>query len=55
LSSETVLWQQDGPIGRITLNRPDTLNAWIAEFGQALKDIVERESRPHHRCRARLL
>src|SRR3954467_8216327 len=44
LSSETVLWQQDGPVGRITLNRPDTLNAWIAEFGQALKDIVEGEA-----------
>src|SRR3954468_14228558 len=44
LSSETVLWQQDGPVGRITLNRPDSLNAWIAEFGQALKDIIEGEA-----------
>src|SRR3954453_2749900 len=44
LSSETVLWQQDGPVGRITLNRPDSLNAWTAEFGQALKNIVEGEA-----------
>src|SRR3954454_467560 len=44
LSSETVLWQQDGPVGRITLNRPDSLNAWTAEFGAALKDIVEGEA-----------
>jgi 2-(1,2-epoxy-1,2-dihydrophenyl)acetyl-CoA isomerase len=40
-SSDTVLWEQSGPIGRITLNRPDTLNAWIAEFGAALRDIIE--------------
>jgi 2-(1,2-epoxy-1,2-dihydrophenyl)acetyl-CoA isomerase len=39
-SSDTVLWEQSGPVGRITLNRPETLNAWIAEFGAALKDIV---------------
>ena len=44
MSSETVLWQQDGPVGRITLNRPDSLNAWTAEFGQALKDIVEGQA-----------
>src|SRR3954469_20714109 len=41
LSSDTVLWQQDGPVGRITLNRPDSLNAWTAEFGAALKEIIE--------------
>src|SRR5918912_3089204 len=40
-SSDTVLWEQSGPVGRITLNRPKTLNAWIAEFGAALKEIVE--------------
>jgi 2-(1,2-epoxy-1,2-dihydrophenyl)acetyl-CoA isomerase len=36
----TVLWEQDGPVGRITLNRPDSLNAWTAEFGAALRDII---------------
>jgi 2-(1,2-epoxy-1,2-dihydrophenyl)acetyl-CoA isomerase len=41
LSSETVLWEQSGPVGRITLNRPDSLNAWTAEFGGALREIVE--------------
>src|SRR3954447_18817788 len=39
-SSDTVLWEQSGPVGRITLNRPETLNAWIAEFGAALRDIL---------------
>ena len=41
MSSDTVLWEQAGPVGRITLNRPETLNAWTAEFGAALLDIVE--------------
>jgi 2-(1,2-epoxy-1,2-dihydrophenyl)acetyl-CoA isomerase len=40
MSGKTVLWEQQGPIGRITLNRPETLNAWTAEFGQELVDVV---------------
>jgi 2-(1,2-epoxy-1,2-dihydrophenyl)acetyl-CoA isomerase len=40
-SSDTVLWEQSGPVGRITLNRPDSLNAWTAEFGAALADVIE--------------
>jgi 2-(1,2-epoxy-1,2-dihydrophenyl)acetyl-CoA isomerase len=40
VTSDTVLWEQQGPVGRITLNRPDSLNAWIAEFGEALRDIL---------------
>ena len=37
----TVLWEQDGPVGRITLNRPETINAWTAEFGKELVDTVD--------------
>jgi 2-(1,2-epoxy-1,2-dihydrophenyl)acetyl-CoA isomerase len=40
----TVLWEQDGGVGRITLNRPETINAWTAEFGKELVDTVERAS-----------
>src|SRR3954453_18692382 len=36
----TVLWEQQGPIGRIPLNRPETLNAWTAEVGAALRDTI---------------
>jgi 2-(1,2-epoxy-1,2-dihydrophenyl)acetyl-CoA isomerase len=41
VSSPTVIWEQAGAVGRVTLNRPDTLNAWTAELGRALKGIVE--------------
>src|SRR3954465_1804576 len=37
----TVLWEQEGGVGRITLNRPETLNAWTAEFGKELVDTVD--------------
>jgi 2-(1,2-epoxy-1,2-dihydrophenyl)acetyl-CoA isomerase len=40
MSSDTVLFEQQGPIGRITLNRPETLNAWTAEFGAALGEAI---------------
>jgi 2-(1,2-epoxy-1,2-dihydrophenyl)acetyl-CoA isomerase len=41
LSYETVMWEQAGAVGRLTLNRPGTLNAWTDEFGRELKDVVE--------------
>jgi 2-(1,2-epoxy-1,2-dihydrophenyl)acetyl-CoA isomerase len=41
MSENTVLWEESDGVGRITLNRPDSLNAWTAEFGGALKDIIE--------------
>lgn len=44
MSYETVQWEQSGAIGRITLNRPETLNAWTAEFGHELKQVIEGEA-----------
>ena len=35
-----VIWQQDGGVGRVTLNRPDSLNAWTEEFGRELKQVI---------------
>src|SRR5918992_5657613 len=35
-----VIWELDGGVGRITLNRPDSLNAWHEDFGRELKQLV---------------
>jgi 2-(1,2-epoxy-1,2-dihydrophenyl)acetyl-CoA isomerase len=40
MSYETVIWEQSEGMGRVTLNRPDTLNAWTAEFGRELKQVI---------------
>jgi 2-(1,2-epoxy-1,2-dihydrophenyl)acetyl-CoA isomerase len=44
MSYETVIWEQDGGVGRITLNRPDSLNAWTTEFGRELKQVVTADA-----------
>jgi 2-(1,2-epoxy-1,2-dihydrophenyl)acetyl-CoA isomerase len=44
LSYETVIWEESEGVGRLTLNRPETLNAWTAEFGGELKQVVEGEA-----------
>jgi 2-(1,2-epoxy-1,2-dihydrophenyl)acetyl-CoA isomerase len=44
VSYETIIWEQSGAVGRLTLNRPHTLNAWTAEFGAELKQAVEGEA-----------
>jgi 2-(1,2-epoxy-1,2-dihydrophenyl)acetyl-CoA isomerase len=44
VSSPTLIWEQSGPVGQLTLNRPDTLNAWTDELGRELKKIVEGEA-----------
>jgi 2-(1,2-epoxy-1,2-dihydrophenyl)acetyl-CoA isomerase len=38
---KTVLWEVSDGIGRVTLNRPERLNAWIPDFGQELRDAFE--------------
>jgi 2-(1,2-epoxy-1,2-dihydrophenyl)acetyl-CoA isomerase len=43
-SYEALLWEQSGAVGRLTLNRPETLNAWTADFGHELKQVVEGEA-----------
>jgi 2-(1,2-epoxy-1,2-dihydrophenyl)acetyl-CoA isomerase len=44
MSYETVLWEQTGGVGLLTLNRPETLNAWTAQFGSELGQVVEGEA-----------
>jgi 2-(1,2-epoxy-1,2-dihydrophenyl)acetyl-CoA isomerase len=44
LSYETVIWEQSGAVGRLTLNRPDTLNAWTRQFGEDLLSVIQTEA-----------
>jgi 2-(1,2-epoxy-1,2-dihydrophenyl)acetyl-CoA isomerase len=41
---ETVIWEQSGGVGRLTLNRPDSLNSWTAQFGEDLRQVVTGEA-----------
>lgn len=42
MSYETVKWEQEGGVGRIVLDRPETLNAWNTQLGIDLKAAVEQ-------------
>ncbi len=54
MAYETLIWEQSGAIGRLTLNRPETLNAWNPRFGSELKRVVEGEA-AHSSVRAVLI
>jgi 2-(1,2-epoxy-1,2-dihydrophenyl)acetyl-CoA isomerase len=41
MSYRHVIWELDGGVGRLMLNRPDSLNAWTADFGRELKRVIE--------------
>jgi 2-(1,2-epoxy-1,2-dihydrophenyl)acetyl-CoA isomerase len=40
----TLIWDQSGAVGRLILNRPETLNAWTPEFGSELRQVIEGEA-----------
>ena len=42
MSFETILYETDGPVLTITLNRPEKLNAFTATMGQELAEALER-------------
>jgi 2-(1,2-epoxy-1,2-dihydrophenyl)acetyl-CoA isomerase len=44
MSYETVIWEQTGGVGTLTLNRPQTLNAWTDEFGRELGAVLAGEA-----------
>jgi 2-(1,2-epoxy-1,2-dihydrophenyl)acetyl-CoA isomerase len=44
VSYETVIWEEADGVGRLTLNRPETLNAWTAQLGSELKQVIESEA-----------
>jgi 2-(1,2-epoxy-1,2-dihydrophenyl)acetyl-CoA isomerase len=44
VSYETIIWEQTGAVGRLTLNRPESLNAWTPQLGLELRTIIERDA-----------
>jgi 2-(1,2-epoxy-1,2-dihydrophenyl)acetyl-CoA isomerase len=40
MAYETINFKADGPIGRITLNRPDRLNSFTAQMHEELRDAL---------------
>lgn len=40
-----MIWEQSGSVGWLTLNRPDSLNAWTSELGAELSRVIEGEAR----------
>ena len=44
MAYETIIWEQSGAVGRLTLNRPESLNAWTPQFGHELRTVIEGEA-----------
>ncbi len=44
MSYETIIWKQSGGVGRLTLNRPDSLNAWVPQLGRELRQVLEGDA-----------
>ena len=55
MSYETVIWEVEDGVGRITLNRPDRLNAWNEQFGHELKEVVTEKAANDDAVRAVLI
>lgn len=39
-----MIWERAGGVGRLTLNRPQTLNAWTPQLGSELRHVIEHEA-----------
>ncbi len=44
MSYQTVKWELSEGVGRVTLNRPDSLNAWTAELGGELRQVITSDA-----------
>ncbi|MDQ3586834.1 MAG: enoyl-CoA hydratase [Actinomycetota bacterium] len=44
MAYETVIWEVSHGLGRLTLNHPESLNAWTAALSSELKHVIESEA-----------
>ena len=44
MAYESLIWEVSDGLGRLTLNRAESLNAWTAELGSELKQVIEGEA-----------
>ena len=44
MARETLIWERRGAVGRLTLNRPESLNAWTTQSGQELLEVISGEA-----------
>jgi 2-(1,2-epoxy-1,2-dihydrophenyl)acetyl-CoA isomerase len=44
VSEAPVLWELADGVGRVTLNRPDVLNAWNLDFGRELRHVLTEQA-----------
>jgi 2-(1,2-epoxy-1,2-dihydrophenyl)acetyl-CoA isomerase len=44
VSYEHLIWELDAGVGQITLNRPETLNAWHSAFGRELRRAIAEDA-----------
>jgi 2-(1,2-epoxy-1,2-dihydrophenyl)acetyl-CoA isomerase len=44
MSYESVIWDVEDGVGRVTLNRPDSLNAWNEQLGNDLRQVVTEDA-----------
>ena len=44
MSYENVKWETEGAVARITLDRPESLNAWTEELGHELSEVVNERA-----------
>ncbi len=42
MTYETIIYEQDGPLAILTLNRPDKLNSFTAQMHDELRDVREK-------------
>ena len=48
MSYETILYEEDGPIGTITLNRPEDGNMFNATMCHEIRDCIEQRRQETH-------